>query len=285
MNTEIVKNPYYCYIISFGLALFIYSWGWSELYPALTVQVSGFLLCSFIIAFYVGKVVDKKLKYREANVDEKNQTIVLCLLLGYVLEILYNKGIPLILLLRGEDISYMEFGIPTFHVILHTFSSFYTVYIFHQYLSDKSKKLLFFVFALLTPHVLIVNRGALIMTIVACLILYLLSIRKIAMNRVFVIVIISLVFFFGFGYLGNGRSFNGDSAAFPRITRATDDFLESKIPNEYYWFYIYASSPFANFQNATISNINHRYDVPTFITWELLPDFISKRIVPIEIRL
>lgn len=282
MKTKLIGNPYYCYILSFGLAFFIYSWGWSEIYPKLTIEVILFLTATFVIAFVIGKKINSKLYYENIKASSKNRIIVIFIFVSYLLEFIYNGGIPIIFLYKGIDISYMDFGIPTFHVILHTFCSFYTIYIFHQYISNKNKRLLILVFILITPNILIINRGAIIMTLSACMIIYLLGIRKILIRRLLAILISLAVFFFGFGYLGNNRSFNGDSMAFPRVTQATSDFVDSYIPKEFYWFYIYASSPFANFQNATISNIKYRYDIGGFITWELLPDFISKRIIPIE---
>lgn len=282
MKTNLLINPYYCYIFSFGTALFIYSWGWSEIYPALTTAVTVFLVSSFAISIYVGKKIEKKIFYESIPNASMNFYVVVIIMLSYILEFLYNGGIPILLILGGADVYYMDFGIPTFHVILHTFTGFYTIYVFHQYTSSKSKKTLLLFFVLLTPNVLIVNRGALIMTLTACMIIYLFSIKKVLINSVFSLIFGATVLFYGFGYLGNARSFNGDPTAFLKFTKATDSFTDGLIPKEYYWFYIYASSPFANFQNATITSKSHRYDIASFITWELLPDFVSKRIIPME---
>ena len=282
MKTNLLINPYYCYVFSFGLALFIYSWGWSEIYPVLTFDVTIFLLSSFAIALYVGGKLKKKLYYENIPVSNKRMYIILLIVVSYIIEFLYNGAIPIFLILKGADVSYMDFGIPTFHVMLHTFTGFYTIYIFHQYLSSKSRNILLSFFIMLLPNILIVNRGALIMTLTACMIVYLFSIRRVLVNSVFSLIIGAVVFFYGFGYLGNARSFNGDPTAFLKFTKATDSFMDSIIPKEYYWFYIYASSPFANFQNATVTSKIHRYDVASFVTWELLPDFISKRIIPME---
>ena len=282
MKTNLLINPYYCYLFSFGMALFIYSWGWSEIYPALSFDVTLFLITSFSVALYIGKKVEKKIRYEPIPSSIINEYVVVLIITSYVLEFLYNGGIPIITLLKGGDIAYMDFGIPTFHVVLHTFTGFYTIYIYHQYLSCKRKKVLFLFIILLFPNIMIVNRGALIMTLTACIIIYLFSIKKILLNSLFKLIMGAIIFFYGFGYLGNARSFNGDPTAFLKFTKATDTFVDSSIPKEYYWFYIYASSPFANFQNATITSKTHRYDIASFVTWELLPDFISKRIIPME---
>lgn len=283
MNTKLILNPYYCYIISFGLALLIYSWEWSEIYPALSLSVTVFLIITFVLAFVVGRLVGRKLVFTKILISKVNTEIVLSILTGYTIEFIYNGGIPLFFILKGVEIKYMEFGIPTFHVFLLTFSSYYAVYVFHQYLSSRNKKLLLSFMLLLLPYILIVNRGAFIMILTACLIIYISFINEISIKEFVILLIITSIFFYGFGYLGNLRSFNGDSMALLNLTKATDNFKNSLIPKEFYWFYIYASSPFANFQNATIVSLTHNYDLPRFVTWELLPDFISKRIIPIEL--
>lgn len=66
-----------------------------------------------------------------------------------------------------------------------------------------------------------------------------------------------------------------------KIGQAKHSFIESSIPKEFFWFYLYASSPLANLQN-NIDNIRHNnIDVINFFEFfnnEILPDFISKRI-------
>lgn len=282
MKTKLLANPFYLYILSFGAALIIYSWQWSEIYPRLSIEVIVFLLFSFIISFLLGSNVSEMIKYVEVSSDKNNAKIGAFIIISYAIEIVYNGGIPLFLLFKNGSIDYMNFGIPTFHVFLHTFTSFYTIYSFQQFIDNKNYKTGLLVLILLLPNILIVNRGALIMTVTACAIIYIFKTRIIAIKRVAILIVLILSFFYGFGYLGNQRSFNGDPYAFLKLTDAREDYVNSNIPKEYYWFYIYASSPFANFQNATILSKRHRYDVSTFLTWEFLPDFISKRIIPLE---
>lgn len=282
VTTKFLGNPFYCYIFSFGLSLIIYSWEWSDIYPPLSISVTFFLLITFLSAFILGKRVQYKLSYRSTPLDSRNGFITSVILSSYVLEFIHNKGIPLFDLLLGKDISYMEFGIPTFHVLLHTLTNFYCVYIFYQYLSNRQHSLLIIFLLLISPNLLIVNRGATIMTLTACFIIYFIYIQKVNFKKILILFVCLSVFFYGFGYLGNVRSFNGDPMAFPTITKAKDHFIDSRIPKEFYWFYIYASSPFANFQNVTIVDSVHSYNFSSFIVWEILPDFISKRIIPIE---
>ncbi len=282
MRTHFLINPLYWYIFSFGIALFIYSWSWSEMYPVLTFSVFVFLLFTFSVSYIIGKIVQKKIVYNSFPISENNDFFVIVILFGYILEYSYNGGVPLITLLRGGGIEYREFGIPSFHVFLLTFTNYYAIYLFAQYLDTRNKKVLLFFLLLISTNISIVNRGAAIMCLTSCIILYLYRIKYVSKKKIVVIFLAILFFFYGFGYLGNQRSFNGDAYAFLRLTNVNNDFLESEVPKEFYWFYIYASSPFANFQNAVTNVRKHNYDIPTFIVWELIPDFISKRVIQPE---
>ena len=82
--------------------------------------------------------------------------------------------------------------------------------------------------------------------------LYFISQKKNIIRKLFVLVAFGITAIYMFGYLGNLRSSNGDPTYIPRASGATDKFLDSKIPKEFYWGYLYIASPVANLQN----NIN-----------------------------
>ena len=63
------------------------------------------------------------------------------------------------------------------------------------------------------------------------------------------------------------------------LPEATESFKNNLVPGEFFWFYLYASSPIANFQNAVNKDKNIDYNVFNFIGNELVPDFITKRII------
>ena len=93
--------------------------------------------------------------------------------------------------------------------------------------------------------------------------------------------ILGIVLYF-FGVIGNIRQTQTktEKTYFLRIAGATDKFLESGVPQEFYWSYIYLISPIGNLQNI----VDHKADVfdtkniGFFTATELLPDFISKRV-------
>jgi glycosyltransferase involved in cell wall biosynthesis len=93
--------------------------------------------------------------------------------------------------------------------------------------------------------------------------------------------ILGIVLYF-FGVIGNIRQTQTktEKTYVLRIAGATDKFLESGVPQEFYWSYIYLISPIGNLQNI----VDHKADIfdtkniGFFTATELLPDFISKRV-------
>jgi hypothetical protein len=62
------------------------------------------------------------------------------------------------------------------------------------------------------------------------------------------------------------------------IGEANERFKNSAFPNNFFWFYLYASSPLANLQN-TANSIGDVDPSLIGIIVDFLPDFISKRLV------
>lgn len=282
LKTSWLTNPFYIYIVSFTIVFFAYNLRWSSAFPPISASVKIFFAITFFLSFlfaYPVTLVKKKIVFNIQS-SRFNLVALFLILFGYILEFIYNGGIPILLVIKGTSYSYDAFGIPTFHVLLHTYTSFYGVYLFHQYLSTKSRKVFFYFLCSLIPHLLIVNRGSLMMVLVSVLFVFLLSIKTLKVkNLVIIFLLLSIVLYF-FGYLGNIRSANGDSAFIPKVSAATDNFLNNRIPNEYFWTYAYIASPMANFQN----NIDKRHPQPSisncicFIKDELLFDFVAKRL-------
>lgn len=278
---QLYKNPFYLYVITFTIVIVTYQFGWSSLYPKLSFLLLLFFIVTFIVSLLLGATIDKynPIIYSEIeNTDFVKRTIIGIYIL-LIIEFIYTKGIPLLLVFSSSTFRYEEFGIPTLHPILATFTSFYTVYVFHAWLSEKKlKNLIYFLLLLLFP-ILIYNRGMLLISLVSCLIVFLLSIKKVKLKaRIYIAVLVVVLLYF-FGVLGNYRMVKSSSNEyFMEVAEATDSFRNSRIPKEYFWSYIYISSPLANLQNNINENGPEQIRVKDFISTELLPDFISKRL-------
>jgi len=284
-------NPFFVYVLAFSISLLVYQLRWSNLCPTISFPLLLFLLLtssySFVIAwfFYKKKIV----VYREVPRDRNIPTIGALIVLGFLLEFLYIRGIPLLFILTGKEYDYRTFGIKTFHVFLVTFSSFYSVYVFHVFLSTRIRKYLIIYLLMLAMPLLIFNRGMFLLILSGSLFVYLFSIRKLYFKFITTFFLLLLALFYLFGLMGNVRSShiagrNRDTTSSDiilKIGEAKGSFRESIIPKAYFWTYLYISSPLGNLQK-TISqcdSVDLTFDrFLLFINSEIFPDFVSKRI-------
>lgn len=280
-------NPYFAYSISFIVALGTYLLGWSGLYPRLTADLAWFLALSVLFSFMAGVYWNRK-KYVSFQKLPPDRNVILVtgfIYLLWICEFFYAGGIPILKILLGQPYNYRLFGIPSLHVFVVTFSSFYTVYLFHLYLSTRKKKVLLFYLINLLAAVLIYSRAMFMFNMVASVVLLLPFTPRAPRRALPVSLAGLLILFYLFGVFGNLRvsheaKVHYDNTIFPQAGQATKSFKESAIPNEFFWAYIYASSPLANLQK----NIN-KADKHLSFSWflrmannEMLFDFISKRI-------
>lgn len=291
-------NPFFLFIAAFLIVILSFLFGWSGIYPNLTTSTLLFFGVVFILAGILGYFLyrSKSVKFSKVTSNTNIVLLVILVLLGTLFEGIYNKGFPLFMMLRGYDSGYTEFGVPVLHVFLLTFTAFLTTYLFHLMLSEKRKGRFRYAFLFLLsciPYVLEVNRGMFMMVALNCVTIFLLYIWKyLNIGSIICAIAAGLIFLFLFGVMGNARvntSYqNGrspfDSAAIMQIGGATDKFKESKLPKEFFWAYIYASSPLANFQKTVDLNKSANSDMNfstenanRLVIGELLPDFISKR--------
>lgn len=274
------------------MTFIFYMFGWSNLFPQLSLGVYLLLAFTAIVSVILGIVFYKKRMsdFYQVGSNKKHKYILLGIAIGYVIEFIEFKGIPLVnLFIGGNSGIYMEFGIPTFHVFLVTFNCFFAVYMFHVLLSSKQKKQQLLIFlCLLLPAILIVNRAMLLMTLASCAFVYLSKVRKISIKNIGILVVIALLVLYGFGIFGNMRvndSYNRpqnpmDNTIIYKAGGATKSFQHSLIPKPYFWSYIYIASPLANLQKTVeLANVHYSFDAfGRYVYHEWLPDFISKRI-------
>lgn len=279
-------NPYFAYSISFLVALVVYSLGWSDAYPPLSIQLITFLIVSIVLFMVGGYLWKKKAILSAIKAKDYNPVrITLFIYFLWTAEFIYERGVPLFKILLKQPYDYIHFGIPTLHVFIVTFSSFYTIYLFYLFINNRDKKVLWLYCINLAAAFLIYNRGMFMFNLAASCIIYF-HFRKINYSVLLLSSLVLILVLFLFGVVGNIRVANIDQADYTRSTflstgHASEDFKKSIIPKEFFWSYIYISSPLANLQE----NINHADRHSPNWSWflkmvnnEMLPDFISKRI-------
>ncbi len=281
-------NPYFAYSASFLIALVVYSLGWSNAYPRLSLPLFGFLFATIIIFALLGFLWRKKLNLivLQLPLDSSPIRITFFIYIFWLLEFIYEGGVPLVKIVLRQPYDYIHFGIPTLHVFIVTFSSFYTIYLFQLFISTRKKSVLWFYLINLFAAILIYNRGMVIFNLAASFLLYIHHVKLIRPRHLIAALFVVVISLFLFGVFGNLRVAQIDRAPYTNSTflstgDASKDFRNSIIPKEFFWPFIYISSPLANLQE----NINHadRHSLawPWFLKMvnnEWVPDFISKRI-------
>jgi hypothetical protein len=214
-----------------------------------------------LIAILLGRTFMKQkvITFNKVEYKKYFDWITFGILGGYVLEFLYHRNFPLLAIFTKVPLSYHEFGIPTFHVFLVTFNSFFSIYLFQAILSEttqRRKAILFFLLSL-APSLMILNRGMLVIIMISCVFVYLIKYQsKITIRKIAGLSVVMIIFLYLFGMVGNLRVNNSyqtntslfDNSLFLQIGGATDEFKESVIPKEFFWSYIYIASPLANLQ-------------------------------------
>jgi len=277
---KFLANPNIIYVGTFTIPFLVYNFGWSTLYPSLSIDLLFFYIITFSFCLLLGYAVNKlaPFKFTPIPISRYNKPIIVFIILFFLIDCVYARQIPLLSLSSGEE-SYeggKTFGIPTLHVIMVTFTLFYSLYIFHQYISNKQKSLFIMFLFTLAPFILLLQRSNLMYIFIGALYIYTLSLQKIRLKRIALLSGFIVFFIYIFGYLGNLRSGNGDSTFIPRMSGVTDKFLKGPVPNEFYWGYLYIASPVASLQNNINAELYVKPDALSFTVYEMLPDFLTK---------
>lgn len=283
---KLLKNPFYIYVLGFTLTFLVYSLDWSNIYPELTTEMKVFFSITFIICIFLGILIGILKLIKKTISQTKVKLLSTCfyaLIIFYAVEFLYEKDIPLLSVLLGKSgVSYREFGIPLLHGVLISFNSFLIAHSFVMYMSTKSRRALTYNFLLYLPALLIINRSIIVFGVLTSFFIYLHFDGKIRLKNKIKISILALIGMFLFGLIGNLRS--GGEYIYTQ-SHATEDFMESSIPKEFYWTYLYVASPLANFQNTVNKKNVKEYNFGGFLFYENLPRIISKNLgEPLQIE-
>lgn len=272
----------------------IYSLGWSELTQPLKLPIIVFLLFVLVSLAIFSKIYNTYFPPKRMTAfrfKEPTKGWMLIGVLAIIAEFLYEGAIPIIeLLVFKNNYNYVDFaGIPGFHVFAVTYTSFLGLWLWDLFLQDKRwYNLLFAVFFISYP-ILLFNRGGLIFNIVSAVFILLYRVNEIQLSakKIVSLFLVLLGFTYVFGAFGNLRSYGASTSSNAEyfsgsgyildIGKATKEFQNSAVPNEFFWMYLYVSTPIANLQN--IIEKNEPMDsVEAFMTESVLPDFVGKRI-------
>lgn len=273
LSSRAITSPFYIYTNI--LVLLLYTFKWSNLLPELSLDLILFFFSTSFVMLFIGFLLTHSAllpRYKPICITHKTSIVFYFLIVLISIELIYNGGIPLLMILSGVKYNYVTFGIKTVHVLILPFVSFYTVYLSHLFISTKNKKILLQALLLLCYPLLIMNRGAWMITTTAIILVFLMSIRTIKLKNIFVLLTFIIILSFVFGSFGDIRMRSEN--IFVSISQPSEEFLESNIPYIYLWSYLYITTPLGNLQSTINQRVNE--SVLGFVFRSVIPDFISK---------
>ncbi|CAH0447415.1 hypothetical protein [Ralstonia syzygii] len=268
-------NPFFVYILAFGGTLLAYGLGWSTIYPSLSGDVVSFFIWTFLAALPLAAVVWPRLLIAYHGRSGLPDWMTKAMVAGMIADIAYAGGVPLLMVAAGEDFDYSQFGIPTFHVILATFSSAYAAVRFSDYLATKRTRYLVDALIPLAFSILTFTRGTAMMSLIAFGFVWLGHHGMPRLRSLIAGMVLAMAALYGFGVMGDIRS----PGAMDDISQPSYVFRHSSVPAPYMWVYIYVTSPLANLQNTVDAGARPNGSVKQFVAAELIPDFIGKRVL------
>ncbi|MDY2800989.1 MAG: O-antigen polymerase, partial [Fusobacterium mortiferum] len=136
----------------------------------------------------------------------------------------------------------------------------------------EKKYLLIYLTGLLFP-ILCYSRGFILLIIVSSIVILLFQNRKYLKKAV----LVGIIVLYLFGMAGNVRH-HYDVLDTTMIKKIAIIDTEESILDPFYWSYVYISSPLGNLQT-NIKSQYHQYSLKKFLTTNLLPEFISEKII------
>jgi hypothetical protein len=276
---DLLKNPFVIYVLSFGAVLAVYQLGWSEVYPALSSDLLIFFALTFLVASLLAKQVAGAIRAtKEYQPGQLPKYTALLLLVCFVADIVYTGGIPLIMVMNRQfDYAGQSLGVPHLHVFIVTASSAFCTIRFADFLYSKRLRYLAEALLPLVYFFLIFYRGPILICLVSWAFVFFIQRDGLGMLRGCVVAALFLVIMHFFGVFGNLREGRG---AIESLGHPTAAFENAPVPRTYFWTYIYLTSPMANLQLAVNTLTPRKEKVAEFVVSEMLPDALSKRILP-----
>lgn len=274
-----ISNPFLLYSIVWLAVLFFYNLNISELYPKLTLNTYIFIFITIFLNFLIGIIFNKKIKRRirkfNTNNKMKKYKLLLVLFFGF-LDFYYAKSVPLLMILLKKNYSYLEFhGIPIFHGFLLSYTFYFALCSFYDYLKTKNKFYFFQVIVSFLFPMLSYSRAYCLLIICGILMLFLIYKNK--LRYIFISIFIGIFLLYGFGVAGNIRHYYkwDDSSMIKKIAKIN---VKKTKCDPIFWGYVYLTSPVGNLQN-NINNNNNVQDFSRLLIDNLIISTISKKII------
>jgi hypothetical protein len=269
-----LKNPFIVYVATFATALAIYQLGWTDIYPPLSVDTLFFFGATFFSALLLATFVSPAIR----AIDQYRPGLLpryFGIFIGatFLAEVALSGGVPLILIFGGAKFASLESTAT--HLHLFVFWSVYSTIRFADfvysrrviYLLEASLPVMFFV--------LFVYRGPAIICLLSWVFVSVIRHGGFKLKHLILLFGAGMLALLVNGLLGNVRSPGKETMGSPSAA-----FRSSGVPQPFFWSYLYVTVPIANLQLSVDQLKEPQGTVEEFFASELLPDTISKRILP-----
>ena len=237
----------------FFITLLLYNFYLSDIQQVLSMRLLTTFLLSIIafniptFIFYLknaksGKntIRTQEKKIINLQMSKKKELIIFLALVSiFILEVIYNKGFPLLWKLKKENKVYVNFGVPMIHVVFVSAVTIMGAY-------SLFKKRCYYKYFYLAIGLLIINRNLIITIIVEGLIFFLLQNPNFLKNvkNLCIIVACGILVMIVFSVMGNFRT--GENT-FLNIAQFKESC--SWIPTSIKWVYSYMCFSVSNLNN------------------------------------
>lgn len=148
---KVINNLYFVILFSFVISFALFLLKLSGIYPdtsfGFILFFFSFLLALFIFGLFMSGSFRKWFALARVSVDKNKDMYrfkywpIITILIFLVIEIIYNRKIPILEMLRGNQYDYRDFTFPGLHVFFTSLTTFYCIKSFFNYLAFKEKKL------------------------------------------------------------------------------------------------------------------------------------------------
>ncbi len=266
-------NPFLYYAVFWATSLLLYIISPSKINFDLDEGLLIFLLSTIILSSLFALMFDNHFKNRSYifRFYPQKKIVTIILIILYISEFAYSKTVP-----AFSGSTYKNFGIPTLHVIIATFSIYYSIKNFFQFITFRQPACLINYLIVISYFILIFSRGTLLYIAIVSAILTFYD-KKIRTKYIFSLIILSVLVCWIFGITGNIRSGYKWNDSSMILNFAQIDYDGHSIFAPFFWVEEYLTCSLRNL-NYNIINFSPNYSLLGQL-YNTIPDFISKRIL------
>jgi len=265
-------------------SFFLFKWtglkvyAFNEIFPLIIMLLGTFIVC-YSLLFLVGLSLNSfilKSQRHIVSIDVKALSGRLKPLFVFwavisVIEILLSRGLPVIWLITGSSLNYMDFGLRGLHGLMNSLLLACSLFSMLLFFVTRKRQFLIIPVISFIWGVAVISRALILSNMLQILILYV-YIYGFSFREFLKVAVMVLLFILVFGVIGDFRS--GEFSEFVGVTESYPSFL----PSGFLWVYVYMMTPINNLYNTCL------FMTPSFdLSFEntlssLFPSFIRKLI-------